>query len=276
MRMKLNKILLASTIGAAFPLAYNTAGWKKDKDGKLELDTAGNPIWIDANGGEKAVEGDTISRLNGEARDLRKRAETAETSLSAFKDIDPAIAKKAIADIAKIDAKKLIDAGEVDALKETMKQEFTAQITELTKDRDTLRAANNDMKINGVFAGSEFIRERVAMPRDFFEAAMKPFFKVNDKGEIEAFDRAGNRVMSKKNIGSHADPQEALEVLVETHPQKDTILKAQQNSGSGNNGNGGSRPGSATMKRAEFDALDQANRAEASARLGKGELSIVD
>lgn len=251
------------------------AGWKLTADGKAIELKDGNPIWIDDKGNEATMSGDTITRLNGEAKNLRERAEGAETKLAVFKDIDPTKAKTALETMSKIDQKKLIDAGEVDKVKDAIKQEYTGQLTELQTNNQALQSRIDAMTIDGVFAQSEFIRERVAIPRDMFEASMRSNFSVKD-GKLQIKDKAGNPIMSKKKIGEYADADEALELLVEAHPQKDTIIKANANAGSGNGGNGGNRGQGSTMKRAEFEKLAPADQGVVSGRVRKGELQIVD
>lgn len=280
MTMNIKTTLLAAVATAAMATAFeNKPGWKMDGD-KLALDANGNPIYINSAGEEQSVKGDTIANLNSEAKTHRTAKEKAEADLAKYKGpdgklIDPDTAIKAMDTIGKIDAKKLIDAGEVDKVRDTIKAEFAQQITE----RDNAIAERdgkiNTMMIDGVFKGSEFIAERVAMPRDFFEAAMRSNFKVED-GKVVAYDKSGNRLMSKKSVGEFADPNEALELLVEHHPQKDTILKAVSGGGTGGGGGGGGRGAGATMRRADFDALDPGAKAEAGVAMGKGELAVVD
>lgn len=251
------------------------AGWKMGADGKIEMKD-GNPVWVDANGGEAVLSGDTITRLNGEAKQLRVRAETAETNLAAFKDIDPAAAKKALETVKNIDAKKLIDAGEVEKVRTEMRAEFTTQLAEKDKAIGTLRSDYDNLQVNNVFAQSDFIRDSIAVPRDMFEASFRNNFKIKD-GQIEAYDKAGNRIMSKSKIGDYASPDEALQILVDQHPQKDTILKANGNSGSGNNGNGGNRnPGARIVRRADFQQLAPKIQAATAAEAQKGLVTIVD
>jgi hypothetical protein len=265
--------LFAAVCAAALWGAYeNKSGWKTDADGKLVADANGNPIYIDANGQEMVTEAGTIARLNAEAKTHREAKEAAENKLKAFNGLDPDKAREAIETVGKIDQKKLIDAGEVDKVRETIKAEYSAQLNEAQKTIGERDARINDMTIQGVFSNSEFIRDQVAMPRDFFEAAMRPNFKVED-GKPVAYDRAGNRLMSKKRVGEYADPDEALQLLVEMHPQKDTILKAPDAQGTGNGGGGGNRSGGRTMKRADFEALGPQQQAAIAT---KGEVAIVD
>lgn len=250
------------------------AGWKLDKDGKIEMKD-GNPIWVDVNGGEQTLDGGTIARLNGDARTLRLRAETAEATLVPFKDIDPVQAKKALTTIANIDAKKLIDAGEVEKVKEEISKQFTQQLVEKDTAIKTLSGDLDNLRVDNIFAQSPFIRERVATPPDMFQATFRNNFKIKD-GKPEAYDKAGNRIMSKTKFGEPADPDEALEILVDHHPQKAMILKASDHSGSGNNGTGGNRHGQRVIKRAEFDKLTPGEQAMTADKANKGELSIVD
>lgn len=258
--------------------AFNPGGWKMTADGKAVEMKDGNPIWVDANGGEQVLAGDTITRLNGDAKKLRERAEAAETSLAAFKDIDPVKAKDAITMIDKIDKKKLIDAGEVDRVTAEIKATFTTQITELQKVNEGLTGQLDNMRVDSIFDGSEFVKDRVAVPADMFKDSFRRFFKVKD-GKIEAYDKAGNRVMSKAKVGDYADASEALEILVEQHPQKDTILKASTESGGGNGGGGGGRGGKRTMTRKAFEELSVNNPGQAAldaAKMRTGELVLTD
>lgn len=267
----MNKLIMNMLLTSA---AFANAGWKLDADGKIEMKD-GNPVWIDANGGEATLNGDTITRLNGEAATLRKRAETAEGKLTAFKDLDPEVARKAVETVSKLDAKKLIDAGEVDKVKEQISQQFTTQIQEKDNALKSLQSQYDGERINNLFAASEFVRDRIAVPTDMFKDSFGKNFKIED-GKIVAYDRAGNRIMSKKNVGDFADPSEALELLVEQHPQKDVILKADTGNGSGSTGNGGNRGGGRIVRTADFDKMLPQQQAEIAAKAGKGELQIVD
>lgn len=275
--MKYHRMFLASSAINSLRLAAfdpGKAGWKMDGD-KLALDAKGNPIWVDANGGERALEGDAVTRLNSEAKTLRTRAEQAEAALAPFKDIDPAAAKKAIETVKNIDAKKLIDAGEVEKVRNEISQQFTAQLAEKDKALATVSSDLDNMRVNNVFANSEYIRENIAMPREFFEAAFRGHFKPKD-GTVQAYDKSGNPIYSRKSPGALADPEEALEILVDTHPQKTTILKASDHSGSGNNGNGGGRNQIRTLRRGEFEKLEGRQQAQFSADVREGKAQLVD
>ena len=253
----------------------NNGGWKLDADGKIVMKD-GNPVWVDANGGEAVLDGSTISRLNGEAKKLRERAEAAETTAKKFEGLDPERARSALDMLGKIDQKKLIDAGEVDKVRNEISQQFTTQLAEKDNALKSLQTRLDETLVNHLFASSDFIRERVAVPRDMFEATFRKNVKLNEKGEFEFFGRDGNRVMSKAKIGEYADASEALELIVEQHPQKDVILKALDASGTGNGGGGGNRPGGRVVKRSDFDAMPAHQQAEYASKMRTGELQMVD
>lgn len=270
--------LLTTTTLVAFD---NEAGWKKMDGDKLALDGDGNPIWIAPGGAEQSVKGDTIANLNREAKQHRTAKEDAERQLAKYRDdkgklIDPDVAKSAIDKISKIDAKQLIDAGEVDRVRDEIRNEFTTQLTEKDQAIAERDSKIDNMLIDQVFNGSEFIAKQVNVPRDFFQAGMRQNFKVED-GKVVAYDRDGNRLMSKKAVGEYATPDEAIELLIERHPQKDMILKAPDGGGTGGNGGGGQRGnGGATVKRADFDAAPPHQQAAYGAQVAKGEITIVD
>jgi hypothetical protein len=107
---------------------------------KLKLDAEGHavlqdgkPVYVHDDGKELSFDApatvSTISRLNGEAKSHRERAETAEGKLKAFEGIeDPAAAKKAMATVKNLDDKKLVDAGEVEKVKNEAIAAVEAQI----------------------------------------------------------------------------------------------------------------------------------------------------
>lgn len=271
-------LLLASTGVFAIAAYQNTSGWKKDADGKLVVDADGNPIYVNASGGENSIKGDTIATLNSEAKNHRTAKEKAESDLAKYRDdggklIDPEVAKKAIDTVSKIDAKTLIDAGEVDRVREQIKAEFTTQLADKDKAIGELSNTNKTLLVDKAFDGSEFVASKIAVPRDMFRAYFGNNVKVGDNGNLEFYGRDGNRLLSKTNHGEFATGDEAFALMVEQHAQKDTILKAPDANGTGGQGGGGNRGTGATIKRTEFETLPPHKQAEIAT---KGEVQIVD
>lgn len=244
---------------------------------KLKLDEQGHvvvqdgkPVYVHDDGREiphdAAGTVATISRLNGEAKQHRERAEAAEARSKLFEGIEDAdAARKAIETMKNIKDGDLIAAGKVEEIKAAAKKAAEEQVeaanklhaAELTKtrgERDTLQQQLYDERIGGSFDRSKFIAEKLAIPGDLARAAFGKAFKI-EEGKIVAYDANGNKVFSRERPGDLANFDEALETLVENYPHRDQILKSSGASGSGASGGGGSGSGSKSLNRSAFDAL---------------------
>lgn len=233
---------------------------------KLKLDdkgavvvSDGKPVYVKDDGSEIAFDvvgtTATIARLNAEAKTHREAKEAAEKSLKAFEGItDPVAAIKALETVSSLDAKKLIDAGEVEKVKSEISKAFETKLTEATGKAQALEQQLYAEKVGGAFARSKFIADKLAIPPDMVEARFGKNFAIED-GKIVAKDQNGNKLYSAANPGELANPDEALEMLVNAYPYKDSILKGSGASGSGagpsNQGAGGKK----TITRAQFEAL---------------------
>lgn len=221
---------------------------KLDADGHAVIQD-GKPVYIKDDGTEVAfdVTGTvaTIGRLNAEAKSHRERAEAAETKAKAFEGIeDPKKAIEALGIVAGLDAKKLIDAGEIEKVKGEISKAFQAQLDEANKAKSTLEQQLYAEKVGGAFARSKVIAENLAIPADLVEARFGKHFSI-EEGRVVGKDLHGNKLYSQSNPGELADFDEALDILVQQYPYKDTILKGTGASGggaSGNQGSGGGTP----------------------------------
>lgn len=248
--------------------------WKLDENNNIVLKD-GDPIYVDANGVEKTVGVDTIARLNNEAKEHRIAKEEALSKLKAYEGIDPQKAREALEMVSKFDANKLIDTGEVDKLKAQITAQFQQQIVEKDNAFNDLKSKFDNMLVDNLFANSEFIRNNVAVPVDMFEAKFKNNFKV-ENGEVVAYGYDGSRLMSKTRMGEPATCEEAMQILAESHPNKDVILRATPASGSGAGTGGGSIGGGRYMKRSDFEKLSPSQQAEVAGKMRKGELQLTD
>ena len=155
-----------------------------------------------------------------------------------------------------------------------MKAEITKvyqqQLDEANSKTQQLETQLYDEMIGGRFGGSKFISEKMAIPTEFVRSYFGQNFKI-EEGKVVAYDGQGNKVFSRTKPGELASFDEALESLVESHPQKDYILKASGNSGGGSH-QSQHQAGQKTMKRGAFDSLDNAGKQAAL----KDGVSIVD
>ena len=253
---------------------------------KLKMDDAGHavlqdgkPVYVADDGKETAIDVAgtvaTITRLNGEAKTNRERAEAAEKAVKAFDGIaDPDAARKAMATVQNLDEKKLIDSGEVDKANAARDKGWQDKLTAAETRAAANEAALYGEKIGGSFARSKFIADKAAIPADFLQSRFGHHFKVED-GQTAAYDAAGNRIYSRTKPGEVAGFEEAIEMLVDAHPQRDSILKGNSNGGSGAR-NGGGGNGANTMSRASYDALQKSDPAAAMKAVTVDKVTLTD
>jgi hypothetical protein len=246
--------------------------FKYDAEGHIVLQEVNGqklPVFVHPDGKEAPFDGDgtvaTIGRLNGEAKTHREAKEAAEAALKPFKDAgltDAAAAAKALTIVKNLDDKKLVDAGEVERVKAEAIKAVEEKYAPVTKERDDLQAALVQEKVGGSFARSKMIAEKLAIPADLVQARFGDAFKV-ENGNVVAYDKSGNKIFSRTNPGELASFDEALEVLIEHYPHRESILKGSGASGGGAGGNGGGN-GGRTMSRAQFDGLSPMDQAKAA------------
>lgn len=240
-------------------LKLNDAGAAIVQDGK--------PVYVADDGKEIAFDYPAtlanLSALRAEAKGHRERAERAEARLEAFEGLDdPDAARRALATVANLDAKKLVDAGEVEKIRAEAIKAVEAKYAPAVKERDALARQLSDAVLGHAFAGSKFIGEKLIIPHDMVRAAFGARFKV-EGGRVVPIYESGDPIYSREKPGEVAAFDEALEILVSAYPHRDSILKGSGASGSGAAGSG-SGGGQRTMTRAAFDQLSPADRARAA------------
>ena len=228
---------------------------KTDENGVVALDN-GLPVYIKDDGTESPFDAKatlaSITRLNAEARDHRKRADAAEARLKDFDGLDdPAAARKAMETLGNLDAKKLIDAGEVDKVKSEITKVWQTKLDEATTKANGIEKQLYNEMIGGGFSRSKFVQEKMAIPADMVQSHFGRFFSVNE-GQVVAQDTTGNPIYSATRPGELAAFDEALSILVSQYPNKDHILKGAGSSGGGATGGSGGK----TMKRSEMSPTD--------------------
>ena len=233
------------------------------------------PVYTDADGKDVAFDAPgtvaTISRLNGEAKSHRERAEAAEKILKTFEGLDPAAARDALDKITKIDTKKLVEAGDMDAAIQTALKPVQEKLAVAEKTVETLTGSLNKEVIGNAFGRSKFATEKLTPAGvDLVRTMYQDRIKV-EEGKPVGYDANGQKIYSKARPGEVADFDEIVESLVEQYPYKDHIMKGSGASGGGAGSQGGNGAGGKTMTREQFNALDPAGQAKAAR-----EATIVD
>lgn len=255
--------------GATGRMAYKEYGMKLKLDDKGNVVVQdGKPVYIYEDGKEAPFDAvgtaQTIQRLNGEAKSHREKYEEAAKTLKTFEGIsDPAEALKAMNTVANLDAKKLVDSGEVDKLKSEISASYETKLTDIGKSYEaklkefgdratTLEKLLYDEKIGGSFARSKFVAKELVIPSDMVQSRFGDNFKV-EEGRVVAYDQAGNKIYSRQRPAELAEFDEALETLIDQYPYKDSILKSSGASGGGaSNTSGGGSSNRKTLKREAY------------------------
>lgn len=201
----------------------------------------GKPVYVHDDGKEVAFDAPgtvaTITRLNGEAKGHRERAEAAEAALKPFAGIeDAAKARKALELVANLDAKKLVDAGERDKAIEQAIKAVEDRFAPIVKAKETLESQLHAHMVGGAFSRSKYIADKFATEGpagvEIAQALFGKNLKVED-GKVVAYDANGNKLYSPGRPGELADPDEAIAMLVEAHPYKAHLIKGSGASGGG-------------------------------------------
>ena len=260
--------------------------YKYDGEGNLvtqELNGKKVPVFIGGDGKESAFDADgtvaTIGRLNAEAKGHREAKEAAEAAYKPFKDAgitDPAAAAKALKTVKNLGDKELIDAGEVEKIREETIKSVKAEYEPFVAKAKTLEDQLYGEKIGGSFARSKFITDKIAVPADMVQATFGSRFKVVD-GKIVATDQNGQQIFSRTRHGEPADFDEALEIMVDQYPHKASILKGSGASGGGSSNSGGNgNGGKPTYSRAEFDKMSAEKQRAVSLEVNQGKAVLTD
>jgi hypothetical protein len=253
---------------------------------KLKLDDKGNvvmqdgkPVYIADDGKEVVFDAvhsvNTIARLNREAQGHREAKETAENALKVFEGLDPKTARTALETVKNLNDKKLVDAGEVQRVKDETIKATQAQYEPVIKERDALKSQLDNAMIGGNFSRSKFIGEKLTLPSDIVQARFGSAFKF-ENGKVIGYHGDGQKIYSRAKPGDVADFEEALEILVDGYPQRDIIMKAKGQGGSGTPANaGGAGNNKKTITRTEFAQLQLTDPVGAASKMREG-VAVVD
>jgi hypothetical protein len=124
-----------------------------------------------------------------------------------------------------------------------------------------LESALLSEQIGTNFYRSKFVAEKLTLPAELIRATFAKSFKL-EKGEPVAVDKNGNTIYSRLKPGHAADFDEALELLIDASPHRDSIVKKSGTANGNASGNGSSNDhgGHKTMSRRSFEELPPVQR----------------
>lgn len=263
--------------------------WKVDENGQIVANN-GAPVWVYEDGDNKGSEapvdfGKTLKSIADIKAESIARKEKIRAYEGRYKVIEEAgiddvaefltKANDALTKVQNLSDKQLIDAGEVEKIKQQAQEVFEGRLNNVTKVKDGKidelsklvegkNASIRNLIIKGAFDRSEFLKDKTVLPSDFAYAQLGSRFVVEEVGgELKgyALDVEGNKLMSAKNPAEYADPDEAIELLVMSHPQRDRILK--MDAAGGGAPAGGGTPQDRDLKAMHAEAMKKGNVAEA-------------
>jgi hypothetical protein len=271
----MRNLYVSTALVALTALAYDPGktGWKTDEDGNIVTDGSGNPIMLDDGGKETSLSPGYVHRINSENVKHRTAAKEAQDKLTAYGDLDPEAARAAIEKMKDVNLDDLVNKGEIEKIKAAVVSQYEPQLKEVTDKLSAAEQRANDLLRKNAFSSSRFLNERLAVPRDMAEAAFGNNFKIED-GNLVPVRANGDIVYNSR--GEVASVDEAFEIFISERPDKDKLLLAPAQSGTGSGGAGGNRGGGNVLKRADFDKLPQMEKAAIGQKVAKGEIKIVD
>lgn len=245
--------------------------WKKDAEGNIVVEN-GNPMLVHSDGKEVAIDGDQmvskIAELNTESAGRRRQLRELQEKMKPFETVeDPEDfmdrASSAINTVKNLSDKKLIDAGEVEKVKSEVAKAAQEKIDAAEKRAADAEDLLNQSVIGGSFEGSKYLKDRLAIPVDMVREKFARHFSVKD-GKPVATDQNGIELYSREKPGELAGFDEAIEMLIDQYPFKDSILKSDTPPGSDlKKPSGDSKPGQITSDLNPTERLKAARRAGA-------------
>jgi len=251
-------------------LKINEDGYAEVKDGK--------PVYISTDGNEHTFDApamrESFDKLNGKLVAAEKERDDVRKNLERFGDVDPEKANEAIKTLKNLEDKKLVDAGEVDRIKQEVAQQYQKQLDETKSETQKLQQQYASEKISSAFGASKFVQDRLAIPPDMAQAAFGRHFEFNE-GRITPKDANGNLIYSESNPGDVATFDEALERVVSQYPHRDKILRGTGNRGSGSEGVDGDT-GARIVSRKHFESLSAGKQQEMARAASEGKVQIQE
>ena len=165
-----------------------------------------------------------------------------EAKIKQFEGIDPEAIKKMLAEKADADTKALEAKGEWGRLKEQMVAQHNAALQAKETEIGNLKSALASMEstiaeltVGNSFGNSKFVAEELTLTPGKARVVFGSHFEFAE-GKVVAFDKpAGSkdRTMLVNAQGEALSFDEALKKLVETDPDRDTLIKSKVKQGAG-------------------------------------------
>ena len=188
------------------------------ENGNIKAGKDGKPIYVGDDGKEfefdVAGAAGRITELNAESaanrKDANKYKKDADTLTATNADLQSTV--DSIGDDNKVEMEKF---------KTDTTGAWQKKVDELESSNTTLREDIFDHKVVSQIRNSNLIKTTVLPPAIFVNT-----FKGQFQQDHSAKGWDGRTILSKENPSNNASTDEALQVLLDTHPDRDSLLKA--------------------------------------------------
>jgi hypothetical protein len=237
--------------------------WKKDEKGALVLNEAGNPVFVQEDNQEYAVDYEAMRKKQQEAsrgeERFRKEAQELKARYEALKDVPDVKAYaeehlKLQEDNARLlentDVKKieeLVQAGKLqvekafqDKLKQAAaeREALAKSLADLTKEKEDLSSKFRGERVKQMFNESAFIKDKCNLPPSLMCDLFGKKADVDETGAFIGLDTDGEKMLGID--GKPANFEAWISRLVDVHPNGKThFLRGSPNGGAGGGGGAG-------------------------------------
>jgi len=259
-------------------------------------DGAKLPIYVTEDGKEipfdAAASMEKIKTLNGESASRRLKIEELEKQMKSYDGLDVEKAKKALETVANLDDKKLVDAGDIEKLKEKYTTSFEQKqkeaqekhLEEMKRLNDEIEKSNKkirDLVITNHFSKSPFFtgeKPKTILPPDMAADYFGKNFEIKEvDGKMTPVGKwNGETIISNdpKNFGSPASFEEAIAHIIDNYPMRDRILRT-SGGGSGGSGNTDMSSDGELLMISRADAMDPVKYRRAKQKAAERGVQLV-
>lgn len=227
------------TEASASPKEGGEGGEKSGDDGKgTESGDAGKAGMSDS---DAKLLKELMAQKN-RAKELAAELEGAKKRLSDFDGVDPAKARKLLADEEEAARKAAEARGEYDRLLAQMGERHQAEqaalngrLSEAQTTVSALQKEIAELTVGSAFSGSAFVNSDLTLTATKARVIYGSHFEYKD-GKVVGYDKpagASDRTMLVSSTGEALSFDEALRALVEKDPDRDRLLRGKAKAGAG-------------------------------------------
>ena len=226
---------------------------KQLQNGNFEV-RDGKPVFVnDENGTEYALDVtehfNKIHTLNEENKATRLKLESKEAFAKQFDGLSIEDIKKNAEAAKTLENIEALKKGELDKLTKTFQANHEEEVNRIkaaaaNREKELLETVKSkDQKFNALmldnaFANSQFLRDRAGTSVSLIRSHFASNFRIDEHGNIYGVDSKGEKILSKQRVTETAQFDEAIQILCESHPDRDQILRPVEKSGGGMNPGG--------------------------------------